>query len=729
MGKKKQKKYRNKKTPSRKKISKSAWRPTYDSRQALSLALASHQKGDAHEAANRYQAILDRDPDHPDALHLMGVLMSQQGAYEQAVTLIQKAIRNFPTSEICYTNLGNALAHAGRRGEALDAYRQALTINPDHFDAYNNMGSTIKHMGKPLEAISCFKKALAINPESAEVYSDMGNALAEIGRLDEALACYADALKLNPNYAKAYNNMGSTLKAMERYTEAIDFYCKAVETDPRYAEAFNNLGSTITDIGKPDEALKYFQQALSLNPDFPLAQVNLYYALIRTCNWQRFDLLNKRLDAQTAKALKQNECPLEDPFLNLARHADPAINFSVAQAWSAKIEKNMSEIKTGFSFDGRRDANNKIVLGYLSNNFRNHAMAHLMAGLFKHHDRKHFKVYAYSTGEDDNSEYRKRIQQDCDKFVDIRDINHLDAAQLIYHDKVDILIDLMGYTRGGRVEIAALRPAPIQVRYMGMAGTTGAAFFDYLIADQTVVPKQHSQYYSEKLVYLPDCYQPNDDQQKIADVSFDRKGQGLPEKGFVFCSFNQAFKLDPIMFNVWMSILKEVPDSVLWLQAGSKTAERSLVQEAEACGISAQRLVFGSKMSKAYHLARLKLADLALDTRVVSGAATTSDALWAGVPVVTLKGNHFSSRMSASILNAIGLNDLVTSGLTAYKNLAICLANKPSEIQSVQKRLHNNIKRTPLFNTKIQVANLEGAFRKIWQIYLSGQKAKIIEIG
>jgi protein O-GlcNAc transferase len=405
------------------------------------------------------------------------------------------------------------LFHAGRHEDALNKYRQAIEVNPHFFDAHNNMGTAAKRMGKPLAAIRYFKKALEVRPNSAEVYSDMGNVLAEMGRCDEAIQCYLEAQKLNPNLAKAYNNMGSILLSQDQYVEAIDFYCKAVEIDPQYAEAFNNIGAAITDMGKPDEAVKFFQKALELNPQSELFLLNLYDALKRTCNWCQFDTLNEKLDAHTLKALEQDRRPLENPFLNLARHDHPALNFEVAKSWSMDISRRMSEVKTNFVFQDRNIDGKKITLGYLSSNFRNHALGHLIAGLFERHDRSRFNIYAYSIGEDDGSDYRKRIERGSDKFLDIRSCHHLEAAQAIYNDKVDILIDLMGYTRGGRIEIAALRPAPVQARYMGMAGTTGSDFFDYLIADQIVVPKQDAPYYSEKLVYLPDCYQVNDYQQ------------------------------------------------------------------------------------------------------------------------------------------------------------------------------------------------------------------------
>jgi protein O-GlcNAc transferase len=482
-------------------------------------------------------------------------------------------------------------------------------------------------------------------------------------------------------------------------------------------------------MGNPDSAFDFFRKALAIRPDFDLARVDFYYALKRTCAWSQMESLDKELDASTDIALENGTQVTEDPFLNLARHADPIRNLAVAKSCSDAIQAAASRLAVDFTFEDRGVANPKITIGYLSKNFRNHAMAHLMAGLFEHHDRKRFNIIAYSSGEDDRSDFRKRIEKGCDRFVDIRVCSHLESAQAIYSDKVDILVDLMGYTRGGRMEIAALRPAPVQVRYMGMAGTTGSDFFDYLIADKTVVPPEHARYYSEKLVYMPTCYQVNDSRQTIAPMLFSRSEQELPANGMVFCSFNQLFKLDPVLFKVWMKILQRVDGSVLWLQSGPSSAMTNLKNAAKDCGILSERLVFGSRMPKAEHLARLKLADVALDTRIVNGAATTSDALWAGIPVVSLEGNHFSSRMSASILRAIGLPELVVNSLDEYLDLAVKLGRNPDFLNSIRQRLSDNRCTKNLFDTDNMTRNIETAYALMWHRYYIGKKPTQIDLG
>lgn len=694
----------------------------------LAAALQFHQVGNLIEAEKGYRKILVRDPNNPDALHLCGVVKSQQGNYPAAIKLIQRAIDEYPHHADFYINLGNALAHQGQIDEAIERYRQAIKLNPGHVDVHHNMGNILKRAHRYPEAIQHLRKALQLKPGTAEIYNDMGNVLIDMRKMDDAIDCYQNALNLKPNYPAALNNMGTALKILEQFREAIQFYQQAIQMDPNYAEAFNNLGATFEMMGKSEEAIQFGKKALEIKPDFDLARVDLYYTLKRTCSWNELQALDHSIDIEAEKAIRKGTQIAEDPFLSLARHEDPAINLAVAESWSNGISTMTSRIQTNFSFNDRNESVHKITLGYLSKNFRNHAMAHLMAGLFERHDRSRFKVYAYSIGENDNSEFRKRIEKGCDRFVDIRACHHLEAAKTIYNDKVDILIDLMGYTRGGRMEIAALRPAPVQVRYMGMAGTTGSNFFDYLIADQTVVPLEHTQYYSEKIVYLPDCYQVNDYAQAIADVAVERINLGLPPVGFVYCSFNQLFKLDPVMFNVWMMILKKVPDSVLWLQEGPKTAEKNLLRIAEKCGVRAERIVFGPKVSKAAHLARLSKADLALDTRIVNGAATTSDALWAGVPVVAVLGNHFSSRMSASILKAVGLTELLASSLDSYQDLAVRIGQDADFLLSVREKLQFNRRDKHLFNTALKTRNLDDAYNSMWQIYCAGQAPAQIEV-
>jgi protein O-GlcNAc transferase len=344
------------------------------------------------------------------------------------------------------------------------------------------------------------------------------------------------------------------------------------------------------------------------------------------------------------------------------------------------------------------------------------------------HNRNEFKVFSYSYGPSDGSHYRKKIEQGCDRLTDLRHLGDRDAAKQIYDDQVHILVDLMGHTGNSRLGICAYRPAPVQVTYLGYPGGTGAEFFDYMITDRTVSPKEHASFYSENLVYMPHSYQVNDHLQIISEKDWKRRDFGLPEKSFVFCSFSQPFKIEPLMFDIWMNILKQIPESVLWLLCRNASAEENLKREAESRGVSSARLVFAKELPKGEHLARQRHADLVLDTRIYNGHTTTSDALWAGVPLITLQGDHFASRVSASLLKAVGLSELITHSLKEYEKLAVRLSGNPPELMEIRQKLERNLHTEPLFDTPRFVKNLEKAYQEMWRIYKTGEKPKMIEV-
>jgi protein O-GlcNAc transferase len=802
----------------------------------LKKGVALHQSGNLAQAEKHYQKILERNPHHPDALHLLGVVAHQGGRSDVAVMLFKKAIRNNRDNPFYYNNLGAALREKGAQNEAVVNYQKALQlkpdyaeaaynlgsvfliagnvteavpwyekairIKPDYVDAYSNLAAAYNKINRPDDALDCCQKALKLNPDSAaalnnmgnafmarekqneaiacfqksifieaanpEAHSNMGNAFHDLGRPDEALACYRSALKLNPGYGEAYNNMGIVLREQGRLNEAMFCYQKAMQLRPEDPEAYHNMGNVFKDQGKlneaigmyghaidrnpelvdthvnmgaaleeqgrSDEAISSYLKALDIHPEFPKAYSHLVHQLQHLCSWQKLEAFSTKLDKLTAQALDAGKKPDEMPFLNLARHADPPLNYKVAKAWSDEITRRVSGISQFYPTSNgtsgvKKLKESRIRVAYLSNNFKNHPTAHLIQGMFRHHNRDKFEVYCYSYGEDDNSCYRSKIKKNCDQFIDVRTMSHTVAARRIYDDGVDILVDLVGYMKANRLCIPALRPAPIQVRWLGLAGTTGADFFDYLIADALVVPEGQAPFYSEKLVHMPHCYQINDNTQAIRDNDIKRADFGLSEGGFVFCSFCSRYKLDPAIFESWMKILKQVPGSVLWLLGGSDTAEKNLIQAAESRGINRNRLVFAQKIPREDHLARLQLADLALDTRIVNGAITTSDALWSGVPVITLQGSHFASRMSSSILSAAGLPEMVTHSLENYENLGVRLAGETDELNAIRQRLVRNRLSVALFDTALFVRNLEIAFEKMWAVYRSGDTPRPIRAG
>jgi len=424
--------------------------------------------------------------------------------------------------------------------------------------------------------------------------------------------------------------------------------------------------------------------------------------------------------------------------MSLIQHPNPAKNLAIAQSWAKDVVNRVSDLTPRPpSLKGKgensmkrpspfRGGVKKIRVGYLSNDFRNHPVAHLISGVFRLHNRNEFEIYCYSYGQDDGSLYRQKIRQDCDCFVDLQHVGHAESAQRIYEDQIDILVDLMGFTKGGRLEICALRPAPIQVNYLGYPGTCGADFFDYIIIDKTIVPPEHAPYYTEKSVYMPHSYQANDNRQAFSDKPMSRKDFGISENRFVFCSFNQVHKIEPMMFNVWMSILRRIPESVLWLLPGSPLTEANLRREAANRGVDPARLIFSERLDKPDHLSRHTLADLALDTRIYNGHTTTSDALWAGVPVVALLGTHFASRVSASLLKAVGLSGLITQNLEEYEKLAVRLAKQPGELIKIRQQLAKNRLTEPLFDTPRFTKDLETAYKEMYRRWQHGEMPGVI---
>jgi predicted O-linked N-acetylglucosamine transferase (SPINDLY family) len=399
-----------------------------------------------------------------------------------------------------------------------------------------------------------------------------------------------------------------------------------------------------------------------------------------------------------------------------------------AQNWVANRLASIARLRDGLGFRFPRGPKSRLKLGYLSADFHQHATAYLIAELFELHDRTRFEIWAYSYGADDGSALRQRLVRACDRFTDIGSSSYEAAARQIYADGIDVLVDLKGYTRGARTQILALRPAPIQVNYLGFPGTLGADFVDYIITDRFITPPDQEPFFTEQLVYLPDCYQANDRQRPIAEQTPTRRECSLPETGFVFCCFNNTYKITPEVFTIWMRLLQKLPDSVLWLLEANPAVATNLRREAAARGVALERLVFAPRMSLAEHLARHCRADLFLDTLPVTAHTTGSDALWAGLPVLTCAGETFASRVAGSLLTAIGLPELITHSLAEYEARALHLAVHPNELAALRERLAQNRLTAPLFDTPRFTRHLETAYRMMWEIYLKGEPPRQIKI-
>ncbi len=686
-------------------------------------------QGQIEAAGAAFQRALDLTPGYVQAWINLGRAHRAAGRIGEALVCLERAVAIEAGSAPAQALLGQLFQVAGRNAEAAMHLEQALDLEPDRVEARHDLAGVYHDLGRLAAAEDGYRQVIARDPDAASAHNNLGAVLQELGRTAEAEAGYRRALSIDPALVSARNNLGNLLQATGRMQEAIDCYRQALAIDPDFALAHNNLGMALHEVGRTDDAIASFRRALDLAPDYAEACAHLVHQLQRACDWQALPEAEARLDTFTIKALAAGKPVAEQPFVSLVRGVPPRRQLEIARSWAGRVARVAAVTGRAFARKPAHGRDAPLIIGYLSANFRNHPMAHLMAGLFELHDRDRFRVHGYAFGPDDGSDYRRRIADGCDRFTDIDALGHAEAAERIRADGVDILVDLMGHTHGNRMAICALRPAPLQVRYLGLAGTSGADWYDYIICDRTVVPPELAQFYSEAPVYMPHCYQVNDHRQPVSTRTWTRQEAGLPETGPVLCCFNSAYKIDPVIFDAWMAVLRQVPESVLWLLEPTDTARRHLLERAAACGVDPRRLVFAPKLPKPDHLARLKLADLGLDTRLVNGAATTSDALWAGVPVVTLKGDQFASRMSASILSAAGLAELVTCTPQAYVSLAAALASDSLRLAALRHRLEEQRRIRPLFDTRRFVGDLETALLAAWRRLSANLPPAPVDIG
>ena len=677
-----------------------------------------------------FQNALRLSPGYLNAWYDMGCVMQSGGFIQDAVNCYHSVLRHDPSHSDALNNLGIIRQAAGRIDEAKACYQRAIKSNPENYVANNNLGNILRQQGNAIQALSCFERAITANPQNADGYSNKGFCLWDLGRYPESLDSFEQAHRLAPESNAILIDFANALLAQGRPRRALACYEIVLARNPQMKQAIMNAGLCYEEIGKLSSAIACYRKALNVDGNYAKAQSLLVAILKRTCRWDALVKASRQLDRFTDEALARGEKPAETPFLNISRHADGPLNYKVAQAWSRTIEKQYhnNQIHRVASRRSLVQLPSRLTIGYLSCNFRNHPTAQLMAGLFAKHNHNRFRIICYSYGIDDASHYRREIKKSCEKFVDLRGIGDVDAATRIRTDDIQILVDLGGFTKHSRLGIAAQRPAALQVRYLGLAGTTGASFFDYLITDRIVTPPEQAKDYSEKFIYMPDCYQVNNYRENNSDTRLIRKDFGLPEDGHVYCAFHAAYKIDYRIFMTWMRILNRVEKSVLWLCIADNLARRHLVDYAKRMGTEANRLVFAENLPKEEHLKRLSLADTALDTILVTGAATTSDALWAGLPVVTLKGRHFASCMSASILNAIDLPQLITPSIEAYEELAVKLATDHTYYQEIREELGLACTQSSLFDTERFTRHLERGYEMIWKRYLGGKSASLTVI-
>jgi predicted O-linked N-acetylglucosamine transferase (SPINDLY family) len=629
-------------------------------------ALALHQAGRRDEAQALYQAVLVADAGHTD----------------------------------CLTSLGTLLLQRGDRAGCLRLLDHSLTLDPAQPTAHFNRGIALKGLERPTEALASYQRAIELKPDYAEGYNNLGNVLKELDRLDDALACLDRAIALRPAYARAHFNRGETLRALRRYPDALDSFRRAAELKPDFAEALVGQAFIHQLMNNFPEALALHERGLKLKPDLPYVVGGKLHIKMHCCNWDALEADYAALD----ETIRLGNQPAE-PFFALPYPSSPDMQQACARTYGQHKYPAAPPLWTGERYDHER-----VRIGYFSADFHDHATAHLIAGLFEHHDRRRFELVAFSFGPDARDRWRERLAASFDRFLDVRDWTAAEIAAKARELEIDIAVDLKGYTMDARTNVFAQRPAPVQVSYLGYPGTLGVPYFDYLVADPVLIPPEHQLWYDEKIVYMPHSYQVNDATKVIAERTFSRAELGLPDDAFVFCCFNANYKITPDLFDIWMRLLAAVPGSVLWLLDGHPVATGNLRKEAGKRGVDPARLVFASRLPLPEHLARHRQADLFLDTFHYNAHTTASDALWAGLPVLTCLGNTFPGRVAASLLNAVGLPELITRDHAGYEALALELARNPEQLRALREKLAANRLTQPLFDTALFTRHLEAAY-------------------
>lgn len=644
----------------------------------LQQAVIFQQQQEFNKAREIYLEQLAIQPDHISILSNLGLLEHQSGNHEIGINYIDTCVKLEPS-------------------------------NPNHL---YNKGAILERINQYAEAIECFEKVNDINQNDAESFFYLGNCYLKLKRTDDAIYAYEQSLSINPNNPEVQCALGKAFLIHHDLDMAEKHFNNTLSLDNKNYDAYIQLARLNKRRNNFETAINFLKKIIELNADLNTAFVELAGYQLNSCDWSNYDNMVENLFEITKSELEEGKTTTISPFRSLQFEWDPSFQLQIAKSHSELIKRNMAALRKKLNFQHVPHNNPRLKLGYISSDFRNHTVGHLCQGLFKQHNREKFEIFAYATCADDGSEIRQRIENNCDHFFDLSAASFEEAAQKIYDDKIDILIDLTGHTNIGEAEILALRPAPIQAHYLGFLGTMGADFVDYIITDKIVTPPEEQENYSEKFLYMPNTYQINSHNHDIAETPT-RNSCGLPEDKFVFCSFNNNYKITPKVFDAWMEILRQQENAVIWLYQTDEYAKNNLIKEAAQRGVDTKKLIFASKVPRDQHLARLRCADLYLDTFIASARTSASDALWAGLPILTLPGKTFSNRVGASLLSAVGLTELIASDTDNYIQKALHYTNNPDALKDIKTKLNDNIETEPLFDTERFVRDLESVIVRL----------------
>ena len=672
------------------------------------------EMGRLPDAVASHERAIAIAPNHGEALFARAAALAEMGRPDDALKACDAVIATRPDVAEAFNLRGSLQWRLGRPDAALDSFNSALSIAPGHAVFLNNRGLALTALERHEEALKNYDWALTVRPGYVEALNNRGNALASLQRFDQALESYDKALGFTPGHADALANKGASLVALQRFDEALEAYDMALKHQPAASKARYNRGVALGHMQRFAEALAEFERVLADDPRHANVLSAAVNAALNLCDWSKVRLLGEL----ATRAVAENAVVIA-PFTLLSLSDDAALHLTCAQAWL----KNKGALCSGPWRETVARGHERLRIAYVSSDFAAHPVGHQIAALLEQHDRSGFEIHGVSIGPDDGSNIRARLARACDQFHDLRLMSDHDAAAMVRRLEIDIAVDLNGHTQYARPGLFAARPAPVQVSWLGYPSTTGSSCIDYVIADGHVLPFADQPHYSEKIVHLPDSYFAPGDPPPVASLST-RQEEGLPTEGLVFSCFNQSWKIREALFDVWMRLLRKVPQSVLWLKDHPPEVRARLEREAQARDVDSGRLFWAVRAGRERHLARLGLADLILDTLPYNAHATASDALWAGVPVITCAGRSFAGRVASSQLLAAGLPELVAANLAEYEALALKLAYDPGALAGLRDKLVSNRARMPFFDCTRHVRMMEAAYRQMWHDAQTGGPPK-----
>ena len=663
------------------------------------------QSGKFLQAEDKLKQSLNLCPNRASTLTNLSVALLKSKKIDEAKSITENLIIIDPGNAEAYLNLGLINIFLKDIKSALKYFDKALNLKPDYAEGWSNKGIVLHALKRYDQAITCYDKALNLKPDYAEGWSNKGNVLNDLRRHDQAITCYNKALNLKPNYPEAWGNKGVTLYELKRYDQAITCYDKALNLNPDYAQGWSNKGNLLNDLKRYDQAIACYEKALSIKPDIDWVFGQMLHTKMQICNWNELDC--NLIDLENRIEHGEKVTP---PFALLSLIDSPQLQKKCAEIYA----NDACPVNPALGPIPKYPKKEKIRIGYYSADFRSHPVSMLLAELFELHNKDQFEIYAFSFGVDDKTQLRDRILRSFDQFIDVCDNSDQYIAELSRQLMIDIAVDLGGYTQNSRPGIFSYRAAPVQVSYLGYLGTLGSISMDYLLGDNTIFVADCETSYLESTTHLP-SYQVNDRKRVISNKQFTKKELDIPEEAFVFCCFNNNYKILPETFDSWMRILKATPGSVLFLFSTNPLAQANLLMEANLRDVDGCRIIFGNRLLPDEYLSRYQICDLFLDTFPYNAGTTASDALWAGLPIVTLMGESFASRVAGSLLNAIQLPELITGSRAEYESLAIDLATNPEKLGLIKQKLVKNRLSTPLFDTPLFAKYIESAYRQMYE--------------